>query len=259
MFQPVPTTDHPRVGQIRTTIRHIARRQWWLWSSTVVVTLLLALGIASFAFPGLAPQPQELNLITRGLVGLVLLFNVHTIYQQVQIHRVQRLLSDQVESLGKDPVTGLYDRRSGEERLAAEISRAERFAHPLTILLLDINGLKAINDEFGHDAGDELIRRFAERLNKAIRGSDMAVRLGGDEFLVLLPECKLNGVGYVLNRLSGLTIDYDQKAIAVRFSAGWTDYKLGESAGELLKRADQALYTNKRAVRKRNEMQLVNS
>jgi diguanylate cyclase (GGDEF)-like protein len=259
MFRPAPTTDHLHVGQIRTTIRSIARRQWWLWSSTVVVTLLLALGIASFAFPALAPQSQELNLITRGLVGLVLLFNVHTIYQQVQIHRIQRLISDQVEALGTDPLTGLYDRRSGEERLAAEISRAERFAHPLTILLLDIDGLKAINDEFGHAAGDELIRRFAERLNKAIRGSDMAVRLGGDEFLVLLPECKLNGVGYVLNRLSGLTIDYDQKAIAVGFSAGWTDYKSSESAGELLKRADQALYTNKRAVRKRSEMQLFNS
>jgi diguanylate cyclase (GGDEF)-like protein len=225
----------------------------------VIVTLLLVLGIASFAFPGPAPQSRELKLITGGLVGLVLLFNAHTIYQQVQIYRIQRLLSDQVEALGRDPLTGLYDRRSGEERLAAEISRAERFAHPLTILLLDINGLKPINDQFGHAAGDELIRRFAERLNKAIRGSDMAVRLGGDEFLVLLPECQLNGVGYVLNRLSGLTIDFEQKTIAVRFSAGWTDYKSGESAGELLKRADQALYANKRAVRKRSEMQLVNS
>ena len=87
----------------------------------------------------------------------------------------------------------------------------------------------------------------------------MAVRLGGDEFLVLLPECQLNGVGYVLNRLSGLIIDYDKRAIAVTFSAGWTDYKSGESAGELLKRADQALYTNKRTVRNRSEMQLVNS
>ena len=249
MFRPAPTTNHLHVDQIRTAIHRIARRQWWLWSSTVVVTLVLALGIASFAFPGLAPQSQELYLVTRGLVGLILLFNVYTIYQQVLIHRIQRLLSDQVEALGRDPLTGMYDRRSGEERLAAEISRAERFARPLTILLLDINGLKAINDEFGHAAGDELIRRFAERLNKAIRASDLAVRLGGDEFLVLLPECKINGVRYVLSRLSGLTLDYDKKAIEVTFSAGWTDHKSGESAGDLLKRADQALYTNKRAVR----------
>lgn len=238
-------------------MRRIARRQWWLWISTVVVTLLLAMGIASFAFPGLTPPSEELHLTTRGLVGLVLLFNLYTIYQQLQIHRIQRVLSDRVETLGKDPLTGLHDRRSGEERLVAEISRAERLTHALTILMLDINGLKIVNDQFGHAAGDELIRRFAERLNKAIRGSDMAVRLGGDEFLVLLPECNLSEVKYVLNRLRGLTINYDEKAIAVTFSAGWTDYRSGERAEDLLKRADQALYADKRSARERSEADLV--
>lgn len=162
-----------------------------------------------------------------------------------------------METLGRDPLTGLYDRRSGEERLATEIARAARFAHPLTILLLDINGLKTINDAFGHAAGDELIRRFAERLNKAIRGSDMAVRLGGDEFLVVLPECNVNEVEYVLTRLSGLILDYENKAITVTFSAGWTDYKLGESSEEFVKRADEALYANKRALREPQKLPVV--
>ena len=185
------------------------------------------------------------------------------IYQQLQIHRIQSQLSLQVESLGKmevrteevyklaalDPLTGLYNRRSGEQRLAEEISRSQRYGRPLTILTLDLNGLKDVNDELGHAAGDELIKRFAERLNKAIRGSDLAVRLGGDEFLVLLPECKPEEVRHVLSRLSGLKVECNERLVEVSFAAGWTNFRPGESPEELLKRADDALYVNKRASR----------
>lgn len=111
--------------------------------------------------------------------------------------------------------------------------------------MLDLNGLKSINDKFGHAAGDELIRYFAERLNKSIRGSDLAVRLGGDDFLLLLPECKLEEVRHILNRLSGIKMEFDGQLCNVTFSAGWTNYKPGEL--ELLKRADDALYLSKQA------------
>jgi diguanylate cyclase (GGDEF)-like protein len=263
--QCTPASAGLQADHIRTNIRRIARRQWFLWSSAVMVTLLLTLGIASFAFPGLLTQAQDssflLSQAIHGLVGLVLLFNVYTIYQQLQIHRIQRQLCDQVEALGKvevrteevyklavlDPLTGLHNRRSGEERLMEEISRAQRYARPLTILTLDLDGLKHVNDTFGHSAGDELIKSFAERLNNAIRGSDLAVRLGGDEFLVLLPECRPEEVRHVLGRLSGLKVECDERLVEVSFSAGWTDFRPGESPGELLKRADDALYVNKRA------------
>ena len=95
------------------------------------------------------------------------------------------------------------------------------------------------------------IRTFAERLNKAIRGSDLAARLGGDEFLVLLPECKPEGVLQVLSRLSGLQVQCKGHLVEVSFSAGWTNFKPGESADELVRRADDALYANKRAASKR--------
>jgi diguanylate cyclase (GGDEF)-like protein len=238
-----------------------------------MVTLLLTLGIASFAFPGLLSGTEglylfHLDLAMRGLVGLVLLFNVYTVYQQLQIHRIQNNLSDQVEALGKaevrteevyklavlDPLTGLHNRRSGEQRLAEEIPRAQRHSRPLTILMLDLNGLKNLNDRFGHAAGDELIRHFAARLTKAIRGSDLAVRLGGDEFLVLLPECKPDEVLHVLGRLNGLNFDYNGQSLAFSFSAGWTNFNPGESPEDLLKRADDALYVNKRAARVQEEL-----
>ncbi len=267
--QPIPISAPMDAEQISSSMRRIARRQWSLWSSAVMVTVLLAVGIASFAFPGLLSQAEEsasllLTSAIRGLVGLVLVFNVYTVYQQLQIHRIHQQLSKQVEALGKmeerteevyklavlDPLTGLYNRRSGEQRLAQEMSRSTRNGHPLTILALDLDDLKQVNDRFGHPAGDELIRTFAERLNKAIRGSDLAARLGGDEFLVLLPECKPEGVLQVLSRLSGLQVQCKGHLVEVSFSAGWTNFKPGESADELLRRADDALYANKRATRK---------
>lgn len=262
-----------RAELVRASMHQIQRRQWRLWSSAALVMMLLTLGIASFAFPGLLVQAQAfssfyLGQAVHGLVGLVLLFNIYTIYQQLQIHRIQRQLSDQVDALGKmevrteevyklavlDPLTGLYNRRSGEQRLAEEISRSQRYSHPFTILLFDINGLKHVNDMFGHPAGDQLIKHFAERLQKAVRGSDVAVRLGGDEFLVLLPECKLDEVRHVLGRLGGMKIELKGQVIPLTFSAGWTDYIPGELPEELLKRADAALYVNKRAAKKKSDL-----
>jgi diguanylate cyclase (GGDEF)-like protein len=274
---PIPIAAPMDAEQISSSMRRIARRQWSLWSSAVMVTVLLALGIASFAFPGLLSQAEEsasllLTSAIRGLVGLVLIFNVYTVYQQLQIHRIHQQLSKQVEALGKmeerteevyklavlDPLTGLYNRRSGEQRLAQEMSRSTRNGHTLTILALDLDDLKQVNDRFGHPAGDELIRTFAERLSKATRGSDLAARLGGDEFLVLLPECKPEGVLQVLSRLSGLQVQCKGHLVEVSFSAGWTNFKPGESADELLRRADDALYANKRAASKRS-LQIVGS
>jgi len=262
-----------RAEQIKTNMRQIARRQWWLWSSAVLVTLLLTVGIASFAFPGLLTQAEnslsyDLDIAMRGLIGLVLIFNIYTIYQQLQIHRIQADLSKQVDALVRveertdevyrmavlDPLTGLYNRRSGEQRLAEEISRSHRHARPLTVLLLDLNGLKTINDSFGHPAGDQMIKHFAELMQKAIRGSDVAVRMGGDEFLAVLPECKPDEVHLVLQRLKGKKTDFDGQSIDLEFSAGWTNYIAGESPEVLLKRADAALYTNKRATKEKIEV-----
>jgi diguanylate cyclase (GGDEF)-like protein len=271
--EPLQTPLPVRAEEIKTHMRHIARRQWWLWSSAVLVTLLLTLGIASFAFPGLLTQAEnsvsnDLDIAMRGLVGLVLIFNIYTIYQQLQIHRIQANLSRQVDALGRmevrtdevykmavlDPLTGLYNRRSGEQRLAEEIARSHRYARPLTVLLLDLNGLKNINDTFGHPAGDQMIKQFAELLQKAIRGSDVAVRMGGDEFLAVLPECKPAEVHLVLARLKGKKTDFDGQTIDLEFSAGWTDYVSGEAPDEMLKRADAALYTNKRAAKENSEV-----
>jgi diguanylate cyclase (GGDEF)-like protein len=264
-----------RARQIQTAIQDVGRRQWWLWSSAMMVTLLLTLGIASFAFPGLLRQesatyPIDLDQALRGLAGLVVLFNIYTVYQQLQIRRLQKSIAEQVFVMDKmearteevyklavlDPLTGLYNRRCGEQRLKEEMLRSERHGHPLTLLALDLDKLKYVNDTFGHAAGDEVIKSFAARINKAIRGSDVAIRQGGDEFLLLLPECKSEEVRHVLLRLSGIKIDFAGQLIPISFSAGWSNYISGESADDLLRRADEALYAHKRGEKTAEELNI---
>jgi diguanylate cyclase (GGDEF)-like protein len=265
-IEPPIETGGVRPEEIRKHLQHLDRKQWWLWSTTVAVLLLLTLAVASFAFPAMLNTEQStysffLNQSVRALVGIVLLFSVYLVYQQSMIYRLRNQLADQIESLAKveslasevyklaalDQLTGLYNRRSGEQRLAQEMSRAQRHGRPLTILLTDIDNLKQVNDRYGHAAGDLVIKGFAERLQRAIRGSDLAVRIGGDEFMALLPECRADEVRHVLGRVEGLEVVYNGEKIHCQFSRGWTDYKPGESPQDLLKRADDALYEYKRA------------
>jgi diguanylate cyclase (GGDEF)-like protein len=274
MLEKTPSLEAAQVPPeaFRDILHKLDRRQWWLWSSTVLVLILMTIAVGSFAFPALLSVEHEgysfyLNQSVRALVGFVLIFSVYVVYQQSIIIRMRNQLADQIQSLAKvqtltdevyklaalDQLTGLYNRRSGEQRLAEEISRAVRHERPLTVLLIDLDGLKQINDRLGHAAGDLVLKAFSARLQKAIRGSDLAVRLGGDEFMVLLPECRADEVKHVLTRLEGLDVEYGGSTVACRFSRGWTDYKPGETPEELMRRADESLYADKRAGKKMRE------
>jgi diguanylate cyclase (GGDEF)-like protein len=162
---------------------------------------------------------------------------------------------DKVELLAKevynlailDSVTGSYNRRYAEQRLESEIARAQRYGLPLTAILFDLDDFKKVNDLYGHAAGDSVLKAFAENLTKSTRGSDVAARYGGDEFVALLPDCKPEDVQYILKRLNGLRVDVGAGMLPVSYSAGWANYVPGESAEDLLKRADAELYLNKRA------------
>jgi len=243
-------------------LRQIERRDWWAWGSSILVMLLLTFAVISFSLPALH---QELKTFFNikvgdalfGLIVLVVVYNVYTIYQQVLIKRLRRQLAEKqghseiLRNLAMvDPLTGLYNRRFAEQRLAAEVARSERRGHPLTVLALDLNDFKQINDRHGHPAGDQVLQEFATHLNRVIRGSDLAVRLGGDEFLVLLPECTLEQLHLVLGRLGSLEVDWQGHKIPVTFSAGWKQYQMGDRPEELLAHADKALYSSKRAGKK---------
>ena len=262
--------DHLR--EIHANLRKLERRDWWLWAVALMVMLLLTLAVVSLTFPGLLKVEDPffqfgMNQAVRGLVGLVLLFNAYTIYQQAMIKRLRRQFAKQLDEMSQlkdraeefhkqatiDPLTGLHNRRVGEQRLAAEAERSRRYGHPLTVLALDLNNFKEINDRYGHPAGDQVLKEFAARLASTIRLSDLAVRMGGDEFLLLLPECPSEQVKAMLARLNPLEVDYQGHKIPVTFSAGWVGYGIGETPEQFLERADKTLYADKRAKKEGRE------
>lgn len=250
----------------RKNLKGLERRDWWLWWSAVTVMLLLTLAVVVVSLPSLLRESDRIfqlnfNLAIHALVALVLLFNIYTVYQQWLIKRLRtqtakhlevlsrlRIRAEEFEQLAtRDSLTGLSNRRLGEERLAAEVARSERHGHPLSVLLLDLNRFKGINDRYGHPAGDLVLKIFAERLGRAIRASDLAVRLGGDEFLVILPECLPDRIPVLLSRLGAFEVQWAGDKFAVSCAAGWAGYRNGESPSQLIERADKSLYENKRS------------
>ena len=260
-IHPLPSSLKATDQELANQLRQIEKRDWWVWGYSIFVMLLLTFAVTALALPAIRQGAQtifKINIIevVLGLIALVVLFNVYVISQEILIKRLRRQLaekqghSDVLRNLAMvDPLTGLYNRRFAEQRLAAEVARSERKGHPLTVLTVDLNNFKQVNDTYGHPAGDQVLLEFAARLNHVIRGSDLAVRLGGDEFLVLLPECTLEQLQLVLGRLGSLEVNWQGQKIPVSFSAGWKEYEMGDRPEELLARADQALYARKRASR----------
>ncbi len=254
---------------LRQTLRRLDRRDWWLWTTTITVMLLLVAGLFVVTFPAIRfpnlwlnslTDAQQLDIAVHALLGLVLLFSVFVVYQQVLLKRLRRGLAEQFGAISAleartetlqqmaivDSLTGLYNRRFAAEHLPIELERAERMGYPLTALMLDLNGFKAINDTYGHAAGDLALAEFARNLRRCFRSSDVPVRVGGDEFMVLLPECTAEDVPRALLHLRNVEIEYGGTRIPIRFAAGWAQHEHGENGEVLLARADQALYADKR-------------
>src|ERR1700675_631651 len=258
----LPSSPDAGAKEMAEERKRINRRDWWVRGYSIFVILLLTCAVISLTLPALLAGDETIFNIKYteavfALTALIVLFNIYTICQEVLIKRLRRQLVEKqdhsyiLRNLAMiDPLTGLYNRRFAEQRLAAEVSRSERRGHPLTVITLDLNNFKQINDTYGHPAGDQVLQVFAARLNKVIRGADLAVRLGGDEFLVLLPECTLPQLQIVLGRLGSMDIDWHGQKIPVTFSAGWKQYELGERPEEMLARADELLYARKRAGKK---------
>jgi diguanylate cyclase (GGDEF)-like protein len=146
-----------------------------------------------------------------------------------------------------DPLTDLLNRRSFVRELESEVARAKRYAHPLAVLVLDFDGLKALNDKHGHAAGDEALQRVAVTLRRVLRGSDHAFRIGGDEFAVLLPEATVTDARAVAERISeelrSLPV---AETWTLSMSFGVSMHDGGDDPAALLRSADDAMYEMKR-------------
>jgi diguanylate cyclase (GGDEF)-like protein len=154
------------------------------------------------------------------------------------------------ETSFKDEVTGLYNRRFFTLRLEEELSRYRRFNHPVSVVLLDLDGFKAVNDEFGHSVGDDTLREVAQILMKHSRGINVVSRYGGDEFAVLLVETSKAGARLYADRIREVVAKHPfshGKVVTASFGvASLPDDETG-TADDLFRASDDALYAAKRA------------
>jgi two-component system cell cycle response regulator len=181
---------------------------------------------------------------------------------QVRKRRYTERLRDNVqmsiEMAITDALTGLFNRRYMESHLGTLIEQAAARGKPLSALVLDIDYFKAINDNHGHDAGDDVLRDFALRIKRSIRGIDLACRYGGEEFVIIMPETDMAVAAMVAERLrrriaaEPFAIAQGSRQIPVTISIGIAGLRgKDDTAPALLKRADQALYRAKRDGRNR--------
>ena len=256
---PVPPSLDPGERELAEELSRIQKRDSWVGRYSIFVSLLLVGAIVALAVVALRQGAEPFYKIRLteaifGLIALIVLFNVYTIRQEILIKQLRSQLTEkqgQFYSLRNlsmiDPLTGLYNRRFAEQRLAAEVSRSERMGHPLALVMLDLKNFKQMNESSTREAGDLALKAFATRLSRVIRGSDLAVRLDSDKFMILLPECTSDQLQRVLGRLSPFELDWNGAKVPVTFTAAWKQYELGESAEAFLARVDQGLAGAKKA------------
>lgn len=154
-----------------------------------------------------------------------------------------------------DSLTGLINRRCFFEQMTAEMERSDRLGIPLSVLMIDLDHFKAINDRYGHAAGDEALRRFASLCLSSLRPGDGIARMGGEEFAVMLPATPLataeNLAEHLRCQLAGLKINSDNADFQVTTSIGLAQRDGDEPLDSLLHRADRALYAAKTCGRNR--------
>lgn len=143
-------------------------------------------------------------------------------------------------TIREDPLTQLANRRYWDERVAEEVERARRGGNPLSLILIDIDDFKEVNDQFGHQAGDRILCQFAHGWQSMIRGSgDFLARLGGDEFGLLVPNSDEYGIDQITQKLRGVSPD------GISCSYGVATWDGCETLTQLFRRADEALYEAK--------------
>lgn len=179
----------------------------------------------------------------------------HTELQETRraLEGMQADLSETRQMLNEDALTGTLNRRGMDQCLGREVARAHRTGEALTMAILDLDHFKKINDNHGHEAGDQMLMHFATLVKSVMRKSDVAVRYGGEEFILLLPETDTRGAQFVLARLQQVLtrspLMYEGSQIQATFSAGIATLKGEENGHALLRRADTALYEAKNAGR----------
>ncbi|WP_148213409.1 GGDEF domain-containing protein [Rhodospirillum centenum] len=173
-----------------------------------------------------------------------------------RLEEAEQRLAEQQERIGyletlslTDELTGLANRRGFQEAFRRELSAVARGGRGGVLVLVDLDGFKAINDTHGHQAGDTYLRHVGRALRENVRAQDLVARLGGDEFAVLLtrigPEAGAARAAALADRVNGRSCPWQNQRLPLRASFGSQPYGQGDSEEALMRRADQAMYASK--------------
>jgi len=162
--------------------------------------------------------------------------------------KLQAALESEKNLSRVDFLTGIPNRRMFHQALTLEGKRSRRYGRPLTLIYIDVDNFKHLNDHYGHATGDELLKTIGSTLELSVRSTDMAARLGGDEFAVLLPETDESNAGVIVAKLrQNLQMAIAPKGWPVTFSFGVVTFPIAlDSMEEMIKRADEFMYEAKR-------------
>ncbi len=198
----------------------------------------------------------RVSFLAATLAGLgLLLYVLYTLWLYlVEVRKTERTLRHQAL---RDPLTGLLNRRFFDAGLEKEILRSRRSGNPVSLLILDIDHFKNFNDEYGHEAGDAVLRSIGQLLQTQVRGSDVACRFGGEEFVILMPNAPLESAKargkQILEAIRGQEIPHQGRLLpSVTASLGVAEFPIHARDTEgILDAADNALYIAKRSGRDR--------
>lgn len=168
--------------------------------------------------------------------------------------RELRKAKDELQRLSRtDALTGLANRRPFEEMLEQCVAMAQRYGYPFAMLMLDLDHFKQVNDRFGHAEGDRVLQQCANVLRSSRRSEDLPARLGGEEFVLLLPGSDLDGARQLAEMIRLATRErvFLPDGSEMTVSIGVVEYREGESSEDFVQRADEALYQAKRTGRDR--------
>jgi diguanylate cyclase (GGDEF)-like protein len=222
------------------------------WACALRLALPIALLLAA---PMLGGDLHNGAMLWNMLWLLALLLALSCWASNAQLSLMRELLHARRDA-SHDALTGLFNRRAAAERMVLERARAERQRAPLSVLMLDIDHFKRINDRCGHAAGDGVLLAVADVLRHELRASDLGVRHGGEEFLVILPGDSAAQAFEVAERIRGevaqLAVPLDGDTASITISVGIATFNGSESDEQLIARADAALYRAKQGGRNRS-------
>jgi diguanylate cyclase (GGDEF)-like protein len=251
------------MANVNRELRKLEKRDWELWLVVTATGILAAAGLLAVLLPAAFLKSGSLHLeitvskeLACGLLVMLTLANTYIVSRRIEFRQLrQKTISTAMQNelirlqSFTDPLTEIYNRRSLEELAGRFIGQARRLGNPLTFLLIDLDRFKQVNTRFGHLTGDYVLTETAALLKGSIRGTDAAIRYGGDEFLIALANTNAAGAATVVHRILAGLSDWNQSSslddFTVSLSIGMAEWTDGKTLDEVLDIADRNMYEEK--------------